>query len=206
MSIHTQIYAFAERFNIPVLKDEAYTKASKSLEAIEGYPRPSDEEIQEVANVFDYAFANLPVQTDPLLKLYAQYIAWNLEILRKKDCFLDLLRDNQDVAGAVIQCVRRASRPPWKEVTQHALLRYCLVCLQSAIASIVCPGCLKRVAGNTAYISGNREEYTVGLGGAGVQPCCSKGQGTYLMHEHLVCGQSSSCKGTGGNGDLSYPD
>ncbi|KAF8450184.1 hypothetical protein BGX38DRAFT_1185065 [Terfezia claveryi] len=200
LSIHTHIYAFAERFNIPVLKDEAYDKANRSLQALDGYPRPSDEETMEVTNVFDYAFTNLPVQTDPLLKDYAQYMAWNLEILRKKDCFLNLLMDNPEVVGAVIQCVRRASRPPWNKVNQHALLRYCMVCLKSDVAHIVCPGCLKRANGTSCYISGSREEYTVDL-----QKCCSKGKGAYWMHENLVC-SNSSCKGTGGNGDLSYPD
>ncbi|RPB25669.1 hypothetical protein L211DRAFT_95565 [Terfezia boudieri ATCC MYA-4762] len=205
LSIHTHIYAFAERFNIPVLKDEAYKKANQRLKALNGYPRPSDEETMEIANVFDYAFTNLPVQTDLLLKDYAQYMAWDLEILRKKDCFLNLLMDNPEVGGAVIQCVRRASRPPWNKVVQHALLRYCMVCLRPEVADIVCPGCLKRASGVKCYISGSREEYTVGLLDSQNNQCCSKGKGTYRMHEHLVC-QYSACKGTGGNGGLSYPD
>ena len=206
LSIHTKIYAFAERFNIPVLKDQAFTKAGKSLEAFEGYPCPSDEEIKEIAKVFDYAFANLPVQSDPLLKVYAQYMAWGLEILRKKDCFLDLLRDNPDVAGAVIQYVRRASRPPWESVYQHQLHRYCLVCLKSSVADIVCPGCLVRASGYN-YLSGNREEYTVELRNEEEGTlCCSRAKGTYLMHEQLVCAATTACKGTGGNGSLCYPD
>ncbi|KAF8416417.1 hypothetical protein EV426DRAFT_626891 [Tirmania nivea] len=198
LSIHTQIYSFAERFNIPMLKDEAFSNASGNLHALQGYPRPSDEVIMEVTNVFDYAFSNLPVETDPLLKVYAQYMAWDLEILRKKNCFLDLLRDNPDVAGAVIQCVRRASRPPWEKVSQHALLRYCMRCLKSEIATVVCPGCLAKPTWSPS-VSGNREEYTVNL------KCCSKGRGTYWMHENLVC-STDGCKGTGSNGDLSYPD
>jgi len=121
LSIHTQIYAFAERFNIPVLKDEAYIKAKESLPALHGHPHPSDERLMELSSVFEYAFANLPVETDPLLKDYAQYMAWDLEILRKPDCFFDFWKDNPDVAGAVIQRVSRASRPPWKDVPRKAL-------------------------------------------------------------------------------------
>ena len=209
LSIHTKIYAFADRFNIPVLKDEAYIKASQSLEALEGYPRPNDDDIARVAGVFLYAFANLPAKTDPLLKVYAQYTAWYLEVLRKKECFLDLLEDNSDIAWAVLQCARRASRPPWRIVTQHALLRNCLLCLQSKIADVICPGCLKRAPGETSYISGDREEYAVCLGSEEDKgtPCCSKGKGTYWMHENLICSNTEgSCKGTGANGDLSYPD
>ncbi|KAF8459935.1 hypothetical protein BDZ91DRAFT_851825 [Kalaharituber pfeilii] len=201
---HTKIYVFAERFNIQGLKDESYTKATQSLQLMDGYPRPDDEELAELADVFEYAFDNLPVDKDKLLEFYAQYIAWALELLRTKEDFRSLLANHRDIAAVVLNMVRRRSVPPWKQQQQHPLLRYCSVCLTSQIAMICCAGCHKKFGGNSAFVSGNRELYKVCCKPNGAtEPCCGKGVGEYSMHEYLVC-PTAACATASNN--LSFPD
>lgn len=207
LSIHTKIYAFAERFNIQKLKEDVCKVAATTLEALQGYPHLDDADLTDLTTVFEYAYSNLPVKTDKLIQLYTRYIAWALEILRTRQDFLDLFRTNSDLAKAVLLCVRRISRPPWEPVDHHhALFRYCLVCSSSQIAAVVCPGCQKRSPGEASFISGSRDKYTLKMRDQrDAKACCINGEGVYTLHQHLVCG-SSSCRGKGIKLQLSYPD
>ena len=89
---HLQLYAFAEKFNVPILKQLAESKFHTEISPLE--PQ-SERDAAGLLMMIGYAYDNLP-SSDPILKFLAQYAAWKLELLRGATSLNDLILTEPD--------------------------------------------------------------------------------------------------------------
>ncbi|KAF8418882.1 hypothetical protein EV426DRAFT_553939, partial [Tirmania nivea] len=96
---HTKVYVLADRFNIPSLKDVAFSKITALLAELGMVAERAD--LVTLLAAVTYAYDNLPVHSgDPggtserLLRCFAQYISWALDVFRLNDEFIKLLSSN----------------------------------------------------------------------------------------------------------------
>ncbi|KAF8459930.1 hypothetical protein BDZ91DRAFT_834898 [Kalaharituber pfeilii] len=118
---HTKIYVFADRFNTVPLKDLAYNNITALLADL-GMVAAADD-VEAVMTAISYAFGNLPFSsfsssciaapTERLLKYFAQYTSWALDVFRAKTEFCSLLEHSSDFAKALVTNSRSAATPPW---------------------------------------------------------------------------------------------
>jgi len=118
---HTKLYVLADRFNIPPLKDLAFSNIAALLAELGRVSERADL-LMTVAAV-TYAYDNLLAHSgslgdsgpapERLLRYFAQYIAWDLEIFRYNEEFIKLLASNSDFAEALVVCCNPALVPPW---------------------------------------------------------------------------------------------
>jgi len=84
---HLQLCVFADKFNIPILKELAEWKFRTEIHRIE----PSSErDATSLVMVMGYAYDNLP-SSHPILIFLAQYASWKLELLRATTEFNQLI-------------------------------------------------------------------------------------------------------------------
>ncbi|KAF8459929.1 hypothetical protein BDZ91DRAFT_740614 [Kalaharituber pfeilii] len=184
---HTKIYVLADRFNTVPLKDLAYNKITALLADL-GMVAATDD-VEAVMNAVSYAFGNLPFSsfssssitapTERLLKYFAQYTSWALDVFRAKAEFCSLLEHSPDFAKALVTNSRSAASPPWISAIiesgtggngtvnvsavsvdkTHPLSRVCTNsgCNYSGVMYIKCPGCSKmdHEVGYSIQINGN---------------------------------------------------
>ncbi|KAF8454838.1 hypothetical protein BDZ91DRAFT_747019 [Kalaharituber pfeilii] len=166
---HTKIYALADRFNTVSLKDLSYNKITALLADL-GMVAAADD-VKAVMAAVSYAFDNLlfssssssnATATDRLLKYFAHYTAWALDVFRKNAEFCSLLKHSPDFAEALVTNSRSAPIAPWVAAiiddkggaqgalgltgtftgdTNHILSRYCASCGYKGVAYISCPSC-----------------------------------------------------------------
>ncbi|KAF8459934.1 hypothetical protein BDZ91DRAFT_740625 [Kalaharituber pfeilii] len=118
---HTKIYVLADRFNIVPLKDVAYNKITTLLADL-GMVAATDD-VAAVMAAVSFAFCNLPFSTassssistptEKLLKYFAQYTAWALDVFRTNPEFCSLLESSPDFAKSLVTNSRSAATPPW---------------------------------------------------------------------------------------------
>jgi len=84
---HLQLCVFADKFNIPILRELAESKFHTEITLIE--PSSRSDAISLVM-VIGYAYNNLP-GSHPILKLFAQYASWKLALLRGTTGFSQLI-------------------------------------------------------------------------------------------------------------------
>ncbi|KAF8455437.1 hypothetical protein BDZ91DRAFT_637880, partial [Kalaharituber pfeilii] len=109
---HTNVYVLADRFNITILKEQAYSKITTLLNTVGKMKEAAD--IETLLSAITYAFDNLPCSTasssdsiqvipsEKLLKYFARYSAWLLDVLQNKKEFNMLLLHCADFARAVL--------------------------------------------------------------------------------------------------------
>ena len=86
---HLQLCAFAEKFNVPILKQLAESKFHTEIGSVTIEPNCSSD-VSGLVVVIGYVCDNLP-SSDPILKFLAQYAAWKLGLLRETTSFNDLV-------------------------------------------------------------------------------------------------------------------
>ncbi|KAF8445446.1 hypothetical protein BDZ91DRAFT_753687 [Kalaharituber pfeilii] len=124
---HTKLYALADRFNIATLKDLVYSRIAKLLTDLGKIKEAAD--IGALLSAITYAFDNLPCLTptscdsiqafmpsEKLLKYFAQYSAWLLEVLKDKNEFSTLLISCGDFVRAVLSVSRAAVSAPCTDI------------------------------------------------------------------------------------------
>jgi len=84
---HLQLCAFADKFNMPILRELAESKFHTKINRIEP-SRKSD--ATGLIMVIGYAYDNLP-SSHPILKYLAQYASWKLGLLRGATEFNQLM-------------------------------------------------------------------------------------------------------------------
>ncbi|PUU77768.1 hypothetical protein B9Z19DRAFT_1065571 [Tuber borchii] len=89
---HLQLYAFADKFNVAILKQLAESKFHTEIDPIEP---SSSRDVCGLVMVIRYAYDNLP-SSDPILKFLAQYASWKLDLLRTSKRFNKLLLSQPD--------------------------------------------------------------------------------------------------------------
>ncbi|KAF8418880.1 hypothetical protein EV426DRAFT_539193, partial [Tirmania nivea] len=115
---HTKIYVLADRFNIPVLKDLAFSKITALLAELGMVAERAD--LVSIVTAVTYAYDNLlahsgsPSSTpERLLRYFTQYISWALDSFRSNDEFFTLLASNSEFAEALVVNCSPALTPPW---------------------------------------------------------------------------------------------
>ncbi|KAF8459940.1 hypothetical protein BDZ91DRAFT_636201, partial [Kalaharituber pfeilii] len=107
---HTKVYVLADRFNTVRLKDLAHNKIAALLEHLGMVAASND--VEAVMASVSYAFGNLPfsssssssitTSTEPLVKCFAQYTSWAMDVFRGKPEFCSLLEHSPDFAKALV--------------------------------------------------------------------------------------------------------
>ncbi|KAF8460090.1 hypothetical protein BDZ91DRAFT_799158 [Kalaharituber pfeilii] len=132
-------------------------------------------DVEAMVAVVNYAFGNLPfsssnpkiisVPREPLLKYFAHYTSWALDVFTTSEAFCDLLVQCPDFAQALVLNSNPARRPPWvdavsqgsdgevvkppevsvtsEEDKSHILSRHCSNCDYVGVMSIMCKRCDK---------------------------------------------------------------
>ncbi|KAF8465024.1 hypothetical protein BDZ91DRAFT_763775 [Kalaharituber pfeilii] len=170
---HSKVYVLADRFNTPILKELAYSRITALLADLGMITESAD--IEALLSAITFAFDSLPFSTvnrtpssnivapsEKLLKYFAQYASWSLDVLREKTEFGALLLHCADFARALVTLSRGTATPPWStslnednektatskslqfstvKNSNHPLCRYCDNCKYKGVASIKCPGC-----------------------------------------------------------------
>ncbi|KAF8458289.1 hypothetical protein BGX38DRAFT_1125691 [Terfezia claveryi] len=118
---HTKIYVLADRFNIPLLKDHAFSKITALLAELGMVAERTD--LVAMVTAVTYAYDNLLVHSgrpsdsgstlERLLRYFTQYISWALDAFRTNDEFKKLLASNSDFAEALVVSCSPALTPPW---------------------------------------------------------------------------------------------
>jgi len=117
---HLQLCAFAEKFNVPILKQLAESKFHTEISPVTIEPNCSlSRDLSGVVVVIGYACDNLP-SSDPILKFLAQYAAWKLEFLREKTSFNDLVLSQPDFLKELLRNVSGPKAKP-KAPQKHTL-------------------------------------------------------------------------------------
>ncbi|KAF8459931.1 hypothetical protein BDZ91DRAFT_685127 [Kalaharituber pfeilii] len=183
---HTKIYVLADRFNTVPLKDLSYNKITALLADL-GMVAATDD-VEAVMTAVSYAFGNLPFSsfssssitapTERLLKYFAQYTSWALDVFRAKPEFCSLLEHSSDFAKALVTNSRSAATPPWISTIieagggskgtfsikstciddkTHILSRRCTYCNYSGVMDILCPPCGRydREIGYSVQVNGS---------------------------------------------------
>ncbi|PUU78968.1 hypothetical protein B9Z19DRAFT_1125783 [Tuber borchii] len=107
---HLQLCAFAEKFNIPILKQLAESKFYTEISLITIEPNCS-RDVSGLFSVISYACDNLP-SSDPVLKSLAQYAAWKLELLRETASFNDFVLGQPDFLKELLRNVNGSKARP----------------------------------------------------------------------------------------------
>ena len=98
---HLRLYVFADKFNVPTLKELAESRFHSEVSHVTVEPNILSDEPNNESDVAcliiltGYACDNLP-SSDPVLKFLARYAAWNLEWLRGETSFSDLILAQPD--------------------------------------------------------------------------------------------------------------
>ncbi|RPB23932.1 hypothetical protein L211DRAFT_825130 [Terfezia boudieri ATCC MYA-4762] len=118
---HTKIYVLADRFNIPLLKNLAFSKITALLAELGMVAERTD--LVAMVTAVTYAYDNLLVHSrkpsvsgstlERLLQYFTQYISWALDAFRSNDEFKKLLASNSDFAEALVVSCSPALTPPW---------------------------------------------------------------------------------------------
>ncbi|RPB23927.1 hypothetical protein L211DRAFT_785969, partial [Terfezia boudieri ATCC MYA-4762] len=118
LSYHTKIYVLADRFNIPLLKDLAFSKITALLAELGMVAEHTD--LVAIVAAVKYAYENLLTNVsssgaplERLLRYFIQYISWALDAFRSNDEFKKLLAGNSDFAEALVVSCNPALTPPW---------------------------------------------------------------------------------------------
>jgi len=85
---HLQLCAFADKFNIPILKELTELKFHTKISLIE--PSSKSDDATGLVMAIGYAYDSLP-SLHPILKFLAQYASWKLELLRGTTEFNQLM-------------------------------------------------------------------------------------------------------------------
>ncbi|PUU78963.1 hypothetical protein B9Z19DRAFT_1192926 [Tuber borchii] len=107
---HLQLYAFAEKFNVPILKRLAESKFHIEIGPVSVESNCS-RNVSSLVKAIGYACDNLP-SSDPVLKFLAQYAAWRLELLRETASFNDLVSSQPDFLKELLMNVRGPKAKP----------------------------------------------------------------------------------------------
>jgi len=107
---HLQLCAFAEKFNVPILKQLAESKFQTEISSVTVEPKCSSD-VSGLVVMIDYACDNLP-SSDPVLKFLAQYAAWKLELLRETTSFNDLVLSQPDFLKELLRNVSGPKTKP----------------------------------------------------------------------------------------------
>ena len=107
---HLQLCAFAEKFNIPILKQLAESKFHTEINLVTIEPNCS-RDVSGLGVVIGYACDNLP-SSDPILKFLAQYAAWKLALLRETTSFNDLILSQPDFLKELLRNVNGPGARP----------------------------------------------------------------------------------------------
>ena len=91
---HLQLCVFADKFNVPTLKELAESRFHSQVNRATVKPN-SGSDVAGLIILIGYAYNNLP-SSDPVLKFLAQYAAWNLELLRGETSFNNLILAQPD--------------------------------------------------------------------------------------------------------------
>ncbi|PUU78962.1 hypothetical protein B9Z19DRAFT_980825, partial [Tuber borchii] len=115
---HLQLCAFAEKFNIPILKQLAESKFHTEISPVTVESNGA-RDVSGLVLVIGYAYDNLP-SSDPVLKFLAQYAAWRLELLRETTSFNDLVLSQPDFLRELL---RNLNGPKTKPMASQKLTR-----------------------------------------------------------------------------------
>ncbi|GAD98010.1 hypothetical protein ANI_1_2516074 [Paecilomyces variotii No. 5] len=107
---HINLYIFAERHEIPRLKQAAFLRLRSQCANI-GTPE-TDRTWPDVVDIIDRALSVLPAD-DELLAWLARYAAYRVNELWREDEFLDILQKFPDFSLEVIRRMRPAQSPAW---------------------------------------------------------------------------------------------
>ncbi|KAF8456415.1 hypothetical protein BDZ91DRAFT_745558 [Kalaharituber pfeilii] len=171
---HTKVYVLADRFNIVPLKDLSYNQITTLLADL-GMVAAADD-VEAVMAAVSFAFGNLPFSsstlssitapTERLLKYFAHYTSWALDVFRTNAELCSLLEHSPDFAKALVTNSRSAPTAPWAASTidsgseskgtmtltasytgdkSHILHRGCArpECSYTGVMIIQCPSCKK---------------------------------------------------------------
>ena len=210
---HTTIYTFAERFNIPMLKDLAY---SRTIALLAGKPQEND--VTHIMAAVMHAFDNLPLSTssgaiERLLRYFIDYIDWALDIFRPTDDFRSCLKRCPDFLEVFVMNTAPNMVPPWAKLPitmrpskpgsasisadpspsltlnygkkSHILSRKCRYCGWQGIMSITCASC----KGRDSEIGTVVCFYSTRLGSIGDDRV--KGTSTRFQHKCNWCSESN---------------
>ena len=100
---HLQLCTFADKFNVPILKRLAESKFYTEIRLVTIEPNCS-RDVSDFVLLIDYACNNLP-SSDPILKYFAQYAAWRLELLRETTSFNGLVLSQPDFLKELLRNV-----------------------------------------------------------------------------------------------------
>lgn len=113
---NAKLYVFADMYNIPQLKEIAFSKITAHIVRI-SYSL-WDKEIEEFVQLFKYTFENLPEreEMDQLLEYLGKYAAWALNKFKQSENFLNLFvgNDRVDFIKLIFDNVREGSDAPWQ--------------------------------------------------------------------------------------------
>ncbi|PUU78966.1 hypothetical protein B9Z19DRAFT_1125781 [Tuber borchii] len=121
---HLQLCAFAEKFNVPILKQLAESKFYTEIGHVTIEPNCSSDP-SGLFLVIGYAYDNLP-SSDPVLKFLAQYAAWKLALLRETTAFNVLVLSQPDFLKELLRNVNGPGARPMapQKHTQQAAIAY----------------------------------------------------------------------------------
>ena len=107
---HLQLRAFAEKFNVPILKQLAESKFHTEIGPVT-VEANCTRDVSGLVMVIGYAYDNLP-SSDPVLKFLAQYAAWKLELLREATGFNNLVLSHPDFLRELLRNVNGPKTKP----------------------------------------------------------------------------------------------
>ncbi|PUU78967.1 hypothetical protein B9Z19DRAFT_980797, partial [Tuber borchii] len=107
---HLQLCAFADKFNVPILKQLAQSKFHTEISPVTIEPNYT-RDVSGLVMVIGFAYDNLP-SSDPVLKFLAQYAAWKLELLRETTSFNDLVLSQPDFLKELLRNVNGPGAKP----------------------------------------------------------------------------------------------
>ncbi|PWW73749.1 hypothetical protein C7212DRAFT_365581 [Tuber magnatum] len=111
---HLQIYAFSDKFNIPILKQLAESKFHSEINPL--YPDGS-KDVAGLVKLISYAYDNLP-GSDPILKFLTQYASWMLELLRPSKRFNKLMLARPEFLKDLLMNLKGPSTKPTARALQ----------------------------------------------------------------------------------------
>jgi len=116
---HLQLCVFADKFNVPTLKELAESKFHAEIDPI----RPnSSRDVAGLVKVIGYAYDSLP-SSDPILKFLAQYASWKLEFLRTSKRFNKLILGQPDFLRELLMNLQGPKTKP-AAPQKHLTYRY----------------------------------------------------------------------------------
>jgi len=101
LRLHLQLYVFADKFNVPTLKQLAKANFSREINPVE-LTRGGD--VSGLISVIEYAYDNLQ-DSDSVPKFLARYASWRLSLLRARDEFIQLISTHPEFAKELLATV-----------------------------------------------------------------------------------------------------